>query len=495
MLSIAVVLAAVGAACWIVGEHQLRAVLRLLGGALAGLALAPLVLAAAGRARRAMQVAGVLAVLAALALTVPAVLAHRVGTLDGIELEGLAPLGADDQVVSVAGTEEPSAILVRRAGGASQLVTADGASVADLATVPKDVVALSADGRYVTVAHDGSTRVAAATDPSAVRTVEGTPVGLVGDVLVVRACADGRCDERGYDLGGTGSLDEPLWTVDVDVDAPVADPEGTALTIGGPALSTADVGRETGVLPHAVVRRAAGQGWAWVDPATGHVDGRLIAADGDACRVVAPASLDDGALQPVVAVCAGTDGALTASASRDGEPVWTSAASAAGDWTVRVENGRVIADGTQAESGTVGEIVATEHSPVWIEPGGETVAEAGPYRAQVGVDGRDVVRVTAAGQVIAHDVVTGETVWAEPISEQGAALRGALAARTVVLLDAHARTDALDPSAATHLRVIDSSTGEVTVDRWSPGVIADVRPVSAGRALVLENGRMLLVGG
>lgn len=495
LLSLAVALAAVGAACWIVGEHRLQAPLRLLGGAIAGLTLGPLVLVVAGRARRGRVVAVALAVLAALALTVPAVLAHRVGTLDGVEPAGLAPLGADDQVVSVAGTDEPSAILVRRAAGASQLVADDGMAVTDLATAAGDVAALSADGRYVTVAHAGSTQVASASDPARSRTVVGTPVGLVGDVLVVRVCADERCDERGYDLRGTGPLDEPTWTVDVDVDAPVADAEGAALTIGGPAPSAADVGRQAGVLPDAVVRRAAGQGWAWVDPATGHLHGRVIAPDDGSCRVVAPASLDDdGAVPPVVAVCAAADGALTASASRDGAPLWTSDASAPGDWTVRIDGGRVIADGTQSESGTAGEIVATEHDAAWSEPGGETVAEAGPYRAQVGVDGMDVVRVTAAGQAIAHDIATGETVWAEPVSEQGGPLRGALGARTAVLLDTEARTDALDPRAATRLRVIDSATGEVTVDGWSPHPVQDVRPVSAGRALVLVDDRMLLVG-
>lgn len=492
--ALAVALGALGATAWVLGEHDLRAWLRLLGGALVGSAAGATVLVLLGgvlaRRRRALRIAaGAVAVLAAVALTVPAILAHRGATLDGRELAHLAPLGETDRVVSVPALGHTSPVLVLRAAGGAQLVSADGRTVTDLGARKGDAAALTADGRYVLVVHGGRTRISPVTAARGGTPVAGEPVAAAGPRVVLRVCDAPTCTDRAVDPAHPAA--DPAWSIDVGPDARTPDPERAPLPgPADPAPTPVAALRAAGILPATEVRYADGQGWFAVDPATGFLRGRRITGADEPCRVVAPWSRGvDGSASPVLAVCTGADGAVTVSAHRDGSPLWQSAPSAAGRWSAVAGEGRAVLEGTAAD-GTVGQLVASEAAAAWAVPG--TASAAGTYRALVGMDGRDVVRLDDGGTALDHDLVTGELVWTLPTA--GTDVRGALGSGTTVLVDDRPRTDALDPRGARRLRVVDGATGHVTVNAWSLRAPDDVRPIAGGRALVQRGRTLSLVG-
>lgn len=493
-LALAVALVALGITAWLLGEDRLSAPLRLSGGALIGLGAGVLVLAVLGRSLarrpRALRIAtSAVALLTALALTIPAVAVHRAGTLGGPVLEGLEPLAADDRVVSVPGTQAPSPILVLRVSGTAQLIAADGSRADDLGAVSGDAVALTPDARAVLVVHDGTTRRAPATDPRAWTELEGEAIAAPEGLLVLRSCDETTCTDRAVPADDPAA--EPLWSIDAGPGAPGPDAEGARLPGPGAATGALAAVRDAGIVPSAAVRWTEGQGWFSVDPRTGFVHGRRIAGSEEPCRVVAPSSrtvLDE--VSPVMAVCTAEDGAVTVRAHRDGSPLWESAPTAPGAWRATVSGGRTVLEGRPADGSAGGLLVISEASAAATAPGGPEAD--GAYRALVGVDGRDVVRITDDGRAVDHDLVTGELVWSAPVV--GEEVRGALGGRTTVLLDDRPREDALDPAGARRLRVVDDATGRVTVDRWSTDPPRDVRPVSAGRALVQTDDGLLLVG-
>lgn len=493
-LALTVILAGLGALAWVLGEDRLSAALRIGGAVLIGLAAGALAVAAlvrvmAGRRRTLRLTALGIAAATALALTAPFAIVQRAGELGGRALADLEPLGAEDRVVSIPGTEAMSPILVLRADGAAQLVSADGTAVTDLGASGADAVALTPDARWVLLVRDGSTRIAPVEAPTAGATVEGEPVALSEGVLALRTCDAVTCIERGMDPAAP--VGEPGWSVDVGPVPSSPDPEGARLPAAGDdGASLTGTLRASGVLPSQIVRAVAGQGWFWADPATGALSGRRIAGADEPCRVVAPqVPIDRDVPPPVLAVCTAEDGAVTARASAQGAPLWESAATVSGDWAASVSRGRVIVSGDSADGAQSGLLVASEAHLDWQVPG--TEATAGAYRALVGVDGRDVVRIDEAGTAIDDDLVTGETVWTLPTEGDG--VQGALGAGTTVLIDDRPREAALDPARARRVHVIDDATGDVTAQGWTTRGIEDVRPVAGGRALVQVDGEVRLL--
>ena len=495
-VALAVILGSLGTLAWVYGEDRLSALLRILGAAAIGLAVGALVVAALVRVlsarRRALRLTALgVAAATALALTVPFALAQRAGELGGRQLTDLEPLRADDRVVSVPGTEAPSPILVLRADGTAQLIAADGTAVTDLGAAAGDAVGLTPDGRWVLLVRDGSTRIAPVDAPAQGTTVDGEPVALSDGVLALRTCDAATCIERGVDPAAPAG--EPGWSIDVGPAPSSPDPEGPTLpAVGDDGASLVGTLRASGILPSEIVRAVAGQGWFWADPATGHLSGRRIAGADEPCRVVAPqTALAQDVPPPVLAVCTGEDGAVTARASADGAPLWESAPTAPGTWSASITRGRAIVSGSSADGAQSGLLVASEAHADWRVPG--TEATAGSYRALVGVDGRDVVRIDDAGLVIDDDLVTGETVWT--LETEGDDMRGALGAGTTVLIDDRAREAALDPAGARRVRVIDDATGDVVAQGWTVRAVEDLRPVSGGRALAQVGGEVRLLGG
>src|SRR5699024_1447705 len=115
--------------------------------------------------------------------------------------------------------------------------------------------------------------------------------------------------------------------------------------------------RTTGVLPTVPLSFDPAQGWVQLDPATGFPVGRILAGPEEECRLAATGAAAGGtdAREPapqVLTVCSAEDGAMTAAAYRDGTELWDSAPSPAGDWSVRLEGGRVLAAGTEEGAGT-----------------------------------------------------------------------------------------------------------------------------------------------
>ena len=490
----------------LLGGHFLLGVLRLAAGLLAGAGAGAFLLALlGGRLRRRVRIlllAAGLALVVAAALTVPAVLATRPDRLERAASATLAPLSEGEAVHSAPDGQGP--VLVRRADGTAQLVSAEAgveeveAGVEEVEAAPEDVLALSADGTRLVQVTDELTRVSERGGGSAPVEVPGTPLALAGDVLVVRACEAGTCRLSGVDLGAP---DQPLWTVSDAEQTRGPDPVGAELPAGdGAATGLLDAVAATGVLPEVPLRFDPDQGWLQIDPATGFAVGRVLAPADAECRIAAtPAPSDPQALQQrgpqVLTVCAGEDGELTATAHEDGQVLWESAPSPAGDWTVRLDAGRVLATGTEEGTTTEGEILASERQSAWEAPGGQGVEQAEAFTARLGIDGTRMVVTNASGQMVAYDTATGAHLWTLPLDSPDAEVRGGLGASTVVVLDEIRREHPLDPRGLRRLRVVDAADGTVTAELVTAEELTELRPLSGGRALISTEQQAVLLGG
>ncbi|ATG51016.1 hypothetical protein CFK38_05335 [Brachybacterium vulturis] len=502
----AVVLLALAGICALLGSHLVLGALRLAAGVLAALGLgAALCAVLAGRRvrlapRPRLLVAAGTALATALVLTIPAVVATRVDPLaDGATL-ALEPLAEGDAVHSLPSSGSP--VLVRRADGSGQVLL-DGV-VHRVPASAHDVLALSADGRRLVRATGASTEVLLL-DPAASvpeggfpsRTFEGTPLALAGDRIVLRSCTEGFCRLSGFDLTAP---EESLWVVGAPAETRGPDPAGVEVPARPeqpPGLL--DALRTTGVLPAIPLSFDPGQGWIQRDPATGFPVGRILVGPEEECRiavtgeaVTAPDPLHPAPL--VLAVCSAEDGALTATAFRDGAVLWESAPSPAGDWSVRLDRGRVLATGTEAGSDTPGEIVASEQRADWTIPGGEGVEQVAAFSARIGIDGTAMVVTNASGQLLAYELAGGANTWTLPLSSPDTEVHGTLEAGTAVVVDGVERERPLQPRSSRRLRVIDVVTGEVTVEAHVAEEIDALRAVGGGRALVTVDGQTLLLG-
>ncbi|MFC0675634.1 outer membrane protein assembly factor BamB family protein [Brachybacterium hainanense] len=479
----ALALAGVGA---LLGEHLLLGPLRLLAGLLAALGLALLVLALPLPRRR--PLAALVAAAAALALTVPAVLAHRSVDLADAALASLPPLQGGDRVI--VGADEASPVLIDRASGEDTLLDpASGRTAAVEAQGAEPL--LAADGsrlllrrREATTVLDSSEALArtggdgttvAASAPSGSRELPGSPLALDGDLLVMQSTERPGCVIRGYDLAEQAAA--PVWTV--------RDPGAADCPVGAAP-------EDEGVLPRIAVRTDSRQGLVQIDPRTGFVLGGILSRPGTDCTAQLSTGPADAG-QHVVLVCAARDGALTARALAAGNELWRTEPSPAGSWETRVEDGRVLARGTEQGTDVSGELVASEASSSWTAPGGDGGAGLRPARARIGMDGAQMILVDTAGQVSALDTATGRPRWTVPLSSPQAPVTGALAHGTAVLLDPAPRAHALAPRDASRLRILDPA-GRQSVELTLEAAPAEIRPLPGGRALLTDDGALLLIG-
>lgn len=503
LIGLAVVLLAAAGICALLGSHFLLGALRLAAGILAGLGLGAVLLAllpARLAERPRVLVAGATALATMLVLTVPAVIATRVAPLADQAVLSIPALGEGDAVHSLPAPDSP--VLVRRADGSAQVLI--GQVPHSIEATPHDVLALSADGRRLVRATGASTEVILL-DPTAStadgslpsRSFEGTPIALDGDRLVQRTCSDGLCRNSGYDLGGS---EEPLWVVSAPTETRGADPVGLEVAaVPGEAPGLLDAARATGVMPSVPLSFDPSQGWVQLDPGTGFPVGRILAGDEEECRIAATAEAvaaqDPLQASPlVITACSAEDGALTATAFRDGEVLWESAASPAGTWDVRIDHGRVLASGTEAGGDAPGEIIATEQRAAWTAPGGEGVAQAAAFTARIGLDGTAMVVSNESGQLLAYELADGANTWTLPLSTSEGEVRGTLSAGTAVVLDGVRRERPLEPRSTRRLRVIDVATGEVTSTDLVAAEVSAMHAVGGGRALVTVGDETLLLG-
>ena len=183
-------------------------------------------------------------------------------------------------------------------------------------------------------------------------------------------------------------------------------------------------------------------------PATGFPSA-ILAGPEEECRLAAteaPATAEDPreAAPQVLTVCSAEDGALTATAFHEGEQLWQSDPSPAGTWTVRLDQGRVLAEGTETGTDVPGEIVASEARAAWSAPGGEGVAQAAAFTARIGIDGAAMVVTNEAGQLLGYDTAEGTNLWTLPLTAPGTPVRGTLEAGTAVVLGEVVREEPLD---------------------------------------------------
>lgn len=500
LIGVAVVALAVAGLCALLSSHFLIGALRLASGVLAGLGAGVTLLAllgSRGSSPTRRLLAGALALALAAALTVPAALGSRPGPLETHATAHIAPLTKDDRVTSVAAPAGPdSPVLIRRADGSAQLLRGD--RVDQLGPADGDVLALSADGTRLLRTGEDTTQVLALSPgaaPTQEAAVPGAPYALAGDILVVRACEDDVCRHHGYDLSRAPAGEEepgPLWTTSGASETRGADPAGVEL----PAMpedpdqhpGLLDAVATTGVMPSVPLRFDPGQGWIQLDPATGFPVGQILARPEQSCRVAAtnpaPAAPSLREAEPVVlTLCSEEDGAMTARAHQEGALLWQSQPSPAGQWSVRLEDGRVLATGTETGAEAPGEIVASGDQADWTAPGGAALTEATTLTARLGIDGSRMVVTNTAGQLLAYDTADGTNTWTQPLREPEG-MRGALNDGTVIVAVPAERTEALDPRRAQDLRVIDAATGEVTHQSVVTEEIVSLRGLSGGRALV-----------
>lgn len=496
---LAVVLGALAGVCALLGGQFLLGVLRLAAGLLAGLAVGALAVAVLGeRTDRRDLVRGIAAALAlvvAIALTVPALISARVPTLEDAALSRTDPLAEGDSVVSVGTAGAP--VLLRRAAGGGQLL--HGTRVDAVEGGAEDVLALTADGhRLLRIGADATTvlDLPGTGAPQEAETLPGQVVALAGDLAVARTCTDGTCRLAGHDLAAADPT-TPRWQVlDGSAEDPVRGPDADAAELAAPQAPTADdpgpglldAIRSTGRVPSVPLRRDAA-GWMQLDPRTGFAVGQVLAPADAACRIAATDPAPGESSPVVLTVCAGEDGALTASSFAGGTQQWTSEAGPAGDWSVRLEDGRVIASGEE------GEMVASGGQSAWTAPGGEGVAQASAFVTRIGIDGSRMIVTNDQGQVVAYDTATGQNPWSVPADAPADEVRGALATGTLALVTPPRRERALDPRGAERLRVIEAASGRVRVDLTARGRIQGVHPLGDGRVLVDTEDAALLVGG
>jgi outer membrane protein assembly factor BamB len=196
----------------------------------------------------------------------------------------------------------------------------------------------------------------------------------------------------------------------------------------------------------------------------------------------------------VLTACTAEDGALTATALRDGRVLWESAPSPAGQWSVRLDTGRVLATGTEEGTDAEGEILASERDADWTAPGADGVRQAEAFTARIGIDGTRMVLTNEAGQLLAYDTASGANSWTLPLDAPEGEVRGGLAAGTAVVLDELERERPLDPRGAQRLRVITAQDGAVTEELLLDEEIRALHPASGGRALVTTDQRTVLLG-
>lgn len=527
-IGVAVTLLALAGLCAVLGQHFLVGWLRLAAGVLAGAGAGALVLVALGRLHRAVALgaAGAVAVLLAAALTVPAVLSARPIPLEDTALASIPALADGDRVTSLPLPGSP--VLVRRADGTAELLR--GTRVDSVPTPAGALLALSADGTRLisvtgtmpgvdpaapgeptaeTAVFDLSTD--AAVEPTA--TLPGAPLALAGDLLVLRNCIDGVCRISGHDLSDEDPASQPArWTIsdgegDRVEDARGPDPADTVVPARAaqpPGLL--DAFDQGGILPEVPLRFDPAQGWVQLDPATGFPLGSILAGPEQQCRIAAtapsPAPQTLQAPQPVVlTVCSEEDGAMTVTAFSDGAQLWESEPSPAGEWTVRLDQGRVLAAGTEAGTDLPGEIVAGEERAAWIAPGGPALEQASTFTSRIGIDGARMVITNDAGQLAAYDTAHGKNTWTHGVTGAGAgpeddtsAVQGMLGAGSVVVLDPAERTAALDARDGRRLRVFDAHSGEVNLETVVAGSVEPVAAVGSGQALVTVGDRTLLLG-
>lgn len=503
-LGVVVVLLAVAGICALLADHLLIGALRLAAGVLAGLAIGAAVLALPIRRRRTARILAASAAAAgALALTVPAVLDTRLDALADHALADVEAIGEGDQVISVPRASSP--VLVRSADGTGQLLQAGRIDPVD--ADDGDLLALSAEGTHLLHVTGETTTVhtlVQGSAPEMLATFDGSPVAMADDVLVMRACEDGTCRTSGYELAAaTGTAAEPptaIWTVQDAPDADGPDPAGIDMP-ARQAQPRDELGalRDSGVLPQVALRHDPAQGWVQVDPATGFAIGEVLAGADQDCRIiptsapVEPASMQEEG--PVVlTVCSADDGAMTARAHRDGLPLWESDPSPAGEWTLRADRGRVIAQGTEAGTDTPGEIVVGEQRAAWTAPGGGGLDQATALTARIGIDGTRMLVTNTAGQIAAYGTLDGTDRWSLPMASAEGSVRGTIGADSAVVLDEHVRTRPLDAREAHRLRVIDLSTGEVTQEIVVDEDVDALMPVGAGSVLVTVGDRTYLLG-
>jgi len=243
-------------------------------------------------------------------------------------------------------------------------------------------------------------------------------------------------------------------------------------------------------------------------PATGTAVGRQLAGPEEDCGIAAtapeavPAPTQADLAPVVLTACAGEDGTLTATAVRDGEALWTSDPSPAGEWEVMFDHGRVLAHGTEAGSEVTGEIVVSGAQSAWTAPGGQGLAEVTGFRSRLGIDGDAMVIVNEAGQLVSYDTADGIEQWSLPLTtaatedgaSEGAAVRGTVAAGTVVVVDPLLREHPLDPRDGWRLRIVDAEDGTVLASVDLPGEPEAIRAVGGARALVtIDSGETFLL--
>ncbi|WP_245810361.1 hypothetical protein [Brachybacterium massiliense] len=216
-LGAAVTLLALAGICALLGGHFRLGALRLAAGILAGAGVGAGLLAALGtRGRRGLRLllAAGTALALALVLTVPAVLNSRIPPLAQQADVVIDPLAEDDLVHSLPAPDTP--VLVRRASGLAQLLDAQGTRSIDAA--PEDVVALSEDGTRAVHVTAETTEVLTL-DRSASGgadgglpsiSLDGAPLALDGDLIVMRHCEEELCRLTGHDLTAP---ETPLWSL------------------------------------------------------------------------------------------------------------------------------------------------------------------------------------------------------------------------------------------------------------------------------------------
>lgn len=520
-IGMALTLLALAGLCVLLGQHFLVGWLRLTAGLLAAFGVGVLVLVALGGSRRAVAfgAAGAVVVLLAAGLTVPGVISARPTALEDAALVSVPALVDGDRVTSL--PLEGSPVLVRRVDGTAELLR--GTRVDAVGSSDEELLALSADGTRLirvtgTPVETTVLDLPAGAEPQVRANLSGAPLALEGDLLVLRTCAQSMCRISGHDLADeeSGTSTDPLsalWTIldgtgERAEDARGPDPAG----IEAPARATQPPGLldavdQGGILPEVPLRFDPAQGWVQLDPATGFPLGNILARPEEQCRIAAtappPAPPTLQAARPVVlTVCSDEDGAMTASAFADGTRLWESDPSPAGEWTVLLDRGRILASGTEAGTDQPGEIVAGEPRAAWTAPGGPALQQASAFTTRIGIDGARMVITNDAGQLAAYDTAHGQNTWTHGVNEPATAgpgddapdARGMLGAGSVIILDPASRTTALDPRGGRRLRVIDAGTGEISFESVVAGSAEPVAAVGRGSALITAGDRTLLLG-